>query len=260
MSHRRVLITRPKEQAAIWVQALRARGLDAQALPLIDIAPVEDLTALRAAWTNLPHQDFVMFVSANAAAHFFAARGVLQAWPAHTSAGSTGPGTTGALRAAGVPEACIVEPAPGATLDSESLWMRLRQRDWNGRRALIVRGEEGRDWLAETLRTAGAHVDFVAAYRRLPPRLDLEGRAALSQALAHPERHIWVFNSSQAVRHLQAVTQEWASFGGLAGTALVSHPRIAQAASEAGFDTVQVVEPGLGPLEAAIGALESKAP
>lgn len=259
MPHRRVLITRPKEQAAVWVQALRARGLDAQALPLIDIASVDDLDPLRAAWSQLANYELVMFVSANAVAHFFSVRGVLQPWPAHTLAGSTGPGTTGALRAAAVPEHHIVEPAPGATLDSESLWMRLRQRNWTGKRALIVRGEEGRDWLAEALRAAGAEVSFLAAYRRLPPRLDLEGRALLAQALAHPGRHCWVFSSSQAVRHLQALTQEWPSPPRMSGTALVPHPRIAQSVSEAGFDQVQVIEPGLGPLEAAVVALESKA-
>jgi len=258
MAHRRVLITRPKEQAAVWVQALRARGLDAQALPLIDIAPVEDAAPLREAWATLADQQLVMFVSANAVAQFFAVRAALQHWPIGTLAGSTGPGTTGALRAAGVPEAAIVEPAPGATLDSESLWMRLRHRDWKGKGALIVRGEEGRDWLADTLRSAGAQVSFLAAYRRMPPRMDLEGRAVLAQALAHAERHCWVFSSSQAIQHLRALAQEWAAYRGLGGTALVPHPRIAQAASEAGFDDVQVVEPGLGPLEAAVIALESR--
>ena len=259
MSHLRVLITRPKEQGAVWVQALRARGLDAQALPLIDIAPPQDLAPVRAAWSTLDTQALVMFVSGNAVAHFFSVRGATQHWPASTLAGSTGPGTTGALRAAGVPSQCIVEPAPGATLDSESLWMRLRERSWTGQRALIVRGEDGRDWLADTLEAAGAQVSFVAAYRRMAPRLDLEGRALLAQALAHPERHCWVFSSSQAIRHLDAVAREWASYRGLSGTALVTHPRIAQAASEAGFADVRLVEPGLGPLEAAIATLESKA-
>lgn len=45
----RLIVTRPREQALPWVQALRAAGIDAQALPLIDIAPPADAAPVRAA-------------------------------------------------------------------------------------------------------------------------------------------------------------------------------------------------------------------
>ena len=108
-----VIVTRPAAQAAVWVDALRALGQPAQALPLIEIGPADDTEPLRQAWQALAGCALVMFVSANAVQAFFAGvRGAV--WPAGVRAGATGPGTSAALRAAGLAEAAIVEPAAGA--------------------------------------------------------------------------------------------------------------------------------------------------
>lgn len=235
----RVIVTRPAAQAAGWVAALQRQGLDAQALPLIGIAPPHDAAPVAAAWQALAHQALVMFVSANAVEHFFAGRPAGAVWPEALRAGSTGPGTTAALRAAGV--ARIEEPpADAAQFDSEALWARLAGQTWAGRRVLVVRGEEGRDWLAQTLADHGARVDFVAAYRRVPPSLDATGRALLAQAQADPVRHLWIFSSSEAVGHLLALAPgaRWQ-----AARAFASHPRIAEAARRAGFGQVDLVPP-----------------
>jgi uroporphyrinogen-III synthase len=235
----RVIVTRPAAQAGAWVQALQALGCEAQALPLIAIAGLDDTVALRAAWQALPRYALVMFVSANAVEHFFAA--ATGAWPATARAGVTGPGTAAALRAAGVPPGALVEPAAGAArFDSESLWAQLAHEDWAGRQALVVRGEDGRDWLADTLRARGASVDFVAAYRRLAPQPDAAGRDLLARSLAQPAAHLWLFSSSEAVAHLRALAPgaDWSRSG-----ALATHPRIAAAARAAGFSPVTLTAP-----------------
>lgn len=231
----RLIVTRPAAQAAAWVDGLRALGLDALALPLIEIGPPADAAPVRAAWQRLAGFSLVMFVSANAVQHFFAHAG--GAWPAGVRAASTGPGTSAALSEAGVAAHAIVEPpADAGRFDSEALWAQLSDEDWAGRRALIVRGEDGRDWLAETLKSRGAAIEFVAAYRRLPPQLDAAQHALLQAAQREPAAHLWLFSSSEAVRHLRALAPA-ASWS--ASRALASHPRIAQAAREAGFGTVR---------------------
>ena len=233
----RLIVTRPAAQAAAWVAALQVLGLDAQALPLIRIAAPHDLAPVQAAWRALDSLALVMFVSANAVEHFFAARPLGAIWPDAVLAGSTGPGTTAALRSAGVKQ--VEEPAADATqFDTEALWARLAWRNWQGARVLVVRGEDGREWLADTLRKHGAEVSFVAAYRRLPPLLDAAGRTLLAQAQARPEQHVWLFSSSEAVAHLQALTdaRAWT-----AAQAFASHPRIAHAARQAGFGRVALV-------------------
>ncbi len=252
MAGLRVIVTRPQDQAAGWVDALRALGVDAVALPLIGIGPPADAAPVHAAWRALADQALVVFVSPNAVQRFFAERPPGLNWPAGTLAGSTGPGTSAALRAAGLGEAQIVEPAADApSFDSEALWARLRQRDWQGRRVLVVRGEDGRDWLASTLGERGAQVGFVAAYRRVTPVLDASTQALLAAAQARPEAHLWVFSSSEAVRHLQALAPgaHWH-----AARAAASHPRIAEAARAAGFGRVDEVRPAPADLAALANA------
>lgn len=235
----RLIITRPADQAAAWVSDLRRLGVDAQALPLIAIAPPHDVGPVHAAWAALPRLALVMFVSANAVQNFFAARPAGAPWPAGLPGASTGPGTSAALRAAGVGH--IEEPpVDAAQFDSEALWARLQAQDWQGREVLIVRGEDGRDWLGQTFAARGAHVNHVAAYRRVPPSLDPAAQALLAQALAAPAAHCWVFSSSEAVRHLAALAPGavWA-----ASRAVASHPRIADTARQAGFGQVELLPP-----------------
>jgi uroporphyrinogen-III synthase len=49
----RVLITRPASDAPVWVAALKNAGYDAQAMALIDIAPVPDVKPMDQAPSNL---------------------------------------------------------------------------------------------------------------------------------------------------------------------------------------------------------------
>ena len=247
----RVLVTRPAAQARDWVERLHAAGIDAAALPLIDIAAVDDDAALRAAWRGLEGAALVMFVSPNAVAHFFAARPAHAAWPPVLLAASPGPATTRALLDAGVPPAQIVEPAADAPqFDSEALWQRLQARDWRGTRVLFVRGDGGRDWLAERLRKAGAQVEHVSAYRRGLPSFDAHERQLLHAAIAAPREHLWWFSSAQAIDHLGALApagSDWRE-----ARALVTHPRIAERARQLGFGAVQSCSPAADAVLAAI--------
>lgn len=237
-----LLVTRPQPQADEWVAELRARDVPAQALPLIRIEPVADAQAV-AAWATLAQQRLVVFVSPSCVGAFFALRPSAAAWPAGTLGAATGPGTSQALRDAGVPPAAIVEPPPAAAqFDSEALWQQLQQRPWHGQRVSIVRGDGGRDWLAARLREQGAEVTLVQAYRRTLPVLDAPQRAWLAAARAAPAAHWWLFSSSQAVEHLRqlAPQSDWSS-----GCAVATHERIAQTLREHRFGSVLSVRPTL---------------
>ena len=254
-----LLVTRPQAQAESWVRELCAQGVPARALPLLAIEPAAE-PAARAAWAALDHHGFVMFVSPNAVHSFFALRPHADAWPQGTRAGSTGPGTTQALLDAGVPASQIDEPARDtAAFDSEALWQqRLRARDWQQGRVLIVRGDGGREWLAEQLRAVGAQVDFVHAYRRVLPRWSAEQQSLASHALAEPRQVVWLLSSSQAVGNLcQLLPQAtWPR-----ALAWVTHERIAQAARTIGFGSVHTVAPTLHDVVVQWGrSIQSSAP
>jgi len=243
-----LLVTRPQPQADDWVHTLREHGVPAHALPLITIV-AEPADVAASAWSTLATCTMAMFVSPNAVAHFFAQRPPSMPWPPQVWAGSTGPGTSAALRDAGVPAVAIVEPPPAAAqFDSESLWSQLADRPWAGQRVLVVRGDGGRDWLAERLRAEQAVVDFVSVYRRTVPQLDAEQNVRLQTALAEPARTWWLFSSSQAVSHLLQLTPQatWAH-----AQAWATHPRIAQTLQAQGFGHVHPVAP---PLDAVVAA------
>ena len=250
----RVIVTRPAAQAAEWVTRLQAHGITASALPLIGIAPAADAAPIDAAWARLAEQQLVVFVSPNAAEQFFMHRPPGTEWPAPVWAGSPGPGTTHTLCGLGVPAARIIEPAADAVqFDSESLWARLASHDWQGAEVLIVRGEGGgRDWLATTLRSHGAQVRHLAAYRRAAPVLSAAERVLLGAALATPDAYLWFFSSSEAIDHLaQALPgANWAN-----ARAVTTHPRIAARARRLGFSDVIEARPALDAVVACIQSL-----
>jgi uroporphyrinogen-III synthase len=255
----RVLVTRPAQQAADWVARLRETGVDAAALPLIAIEAAPDAAAVRGTWADLASMQLVVFVSPNAAERFIAARPAGATWPAGSRAATVGPGTSRVLRAFGLDESLIVEPASDAPqFDSEALWAQLRATDWRGAHVLIVRGDGGREWLADALRAGGAEVSAVCAYRRAAPRLDAAQSALLAAARAEPRAHLWFFSSSEAIDNLDVLVGPGADWSH--ARALATHPRIAARAQRSGFGSVEPSRPDLESVRACIQSLRDRHP
>jgi uroporphyrinogen-III synthase len=240
-----ILVTRPEADARRWVEQFKARGLNAEALPLIDIGAVPDRKPVDAAWRDLAGYAAVMFVSGNAVTHFFSARQA--GLPDGPRFMAPGPGTALALQAAGVPADRIDAPAADAAqFDSESLWQVIGGRDWQERKVLIVRGQSaawpagrGRDWLASQWEAAGASVDFVHVYQRRAPRFT-PSQIARMAAGSH-DGSVWLFSSSEALAFLPAMAGvRWSL-----ARAVATHPRIAEAARAAGWGTVHQSRPEL---------------
>ena len=262
----RVIVTRPGPQAGKWVNALRAAGLDALALPLIEIAGPPDPQQVRAVWQRISSLDALMFVSANAVDQFFA----LQPEGAVASDLQplflvTGPGSLAALLKAGVARNRISSPDEAAAqFDSEALWAVVQTQVQSGWRVLIVRGNTdtdaadtgeaahgvGRDWFAARLREKGAVVEFLVAYERRAP-VPSANMLALVQVAAS-DGSVWLFSSSEAVTNLCTMVagQSWRQ-----ARAVATHPRIAEAAQAAGFAQVCVSRPAMSDLVASIESL-----
>jgi uroporphyrinogen-III synthase len=263
------IVTRPAPEAQLWVDAMQVQGIRAVALPLIDIRPAPDPQTIRKAQRQLAGEPVefqaVMFVSAAAVSHFFIANiadadcrnGLKSFEMGRCRAWATGQGTVRALLAAGVPAAQIDSPgADSAQWDSESLWAQVSQRLGGIRHVLIVRGADaqgqlqGRDWLSQQLVAQGIAVQQVAAYQRHLPVWTTDQQALASQAA---QSGLWVFSASEAVANLQQLmpTASWRS-----ARALATHPRIAQAAKDAGFGVVCESLPGLPQVMASIKSLQ----
>lgn len=275
------ILTRPDGQADALAQALNAEGIDTLAFPLLDIAAQADpaaLAALDTAMRSLSSYALTVFVSPNAVAHALArlvhlqspegremagdARDAGDLWPVTLPVAVVGPGSAQALAEAGIapPRHHVIVPpgGPAARFDSEALLEQLDLTAFAGRRVLLVRGDGGRELLADTLRASGAQVDIVSAYTRRAPEPDAAAWAALEARLALPARCAWVLTSSEAVRHLATMlaarygTRDGLHTPGtpqvlaqiLAAACFTSHARIADAARAAGFDRITQCAPG----------------
>ena len=229
----RVIVTRPDGDARRWVRLLAQSGIDAFALPLIQIRPLSDTSDAQAALQVIGEFQAVMFVSAAAVDHFFALRAQGNAGRANDAGPrfwATGPGTVAALVRQGVDPARIDAPGPDSgQFDSEALWQLVADRVRPGWRVLLVRGSghdvtgaagraqlplpdgantagdgrgHGRDWLAAQLTGAGAQVRFVVAYWRSAPAPD-----AVRQVLAEQDVRddaLWLFTSGEAIANLKS--------------------------------------------------------
>jgi uroporphyrinogen-III synthase len=256
----RFIVTRPALTAASWVDALRAHGMDACSMPLIEIVPEPMRGALRQARDHLAEWPVVMFVSGNAVRCFFgaapdavSARGA----GAATRAWAPGSGTRAALIRAGWPEARIDSPVKTAhQFESESLWAQAASQVQPGTRVLIVRGGDaagrvaGRNWLAEQIEAAGGAVEQVVAYRRRAPELTAAQRSLLVTACE--DNSVWLFSSAEAIAHLSALApqQRWSR-----ARAIVTHERIGDAACKLGFRVVGEARPALADVIATAEAL-----
>jgi len=67
-----------------------------------------------------------------------------------------------------LPLSTITCPQVGLSADSEGLWTLLKPQLSPNAKILIVRGQTGRDWLADTIAQHGATVTCLSVYRREP--------------------------------------------------------------------------------------------
>ena len=273
-----VIVTRPRLEADAWVAQLRALHLDAVALPLIHIGAPADKSNVNKAWADLHNYSAVMFVSSNAVRQFYASNMASAGVFVDDSAiknivnetakprfWATGPGTREALLAQSVPAGLIDAPALDAQqFDSEALWACVQSQVKPGDRVLIVRGSSvgesgadgvnmnGRPWLADQLTAAGVQVDVVVSYLRSAPVFDAAQQAFVVQSRQNGS--LWLLSSSEAVGNLILATRQldgdWSQ-----ARALATHPRIGQAAKNAGFGVVYESRPLLEEVAASIESL-----
>jgi len=250
-----VVVTRPRAQADGLAQAVRASGRTAEILPLLEIGPVDDPAPLRAALARLHDFAMVVFVSPNAVDAGFA---YLDGWPLAVPLAVVGEGSRAALARHGVaaPGYTIHSPLDAARSDSEHLLQNLDLAAFAGRRVLIVRGDGGRELLADALRAAGATVEKVAAYRRRTPVLTPELGARLRALLAQPND--WIITSSEALRGLAGLVDALAPESGdiharfRQQRLVVPHARIAETAHALGLRHVTLTGSGDARLLAAL--------
>ena len=240
-----VVITRPAAQAGALATQLGALGFTAVRFPLLEIRPLDDPSALKNVLARLEEFAFVAFVSPNAIDATFA---WLDAWPLALPLAVMGEGSRQALARHGVtaPDYRILSPADPLRTDSETLLQTIDVETLRGGRVLILRGEAGREFLADALRAEGVQVEQVAAYRRTVPRPSPARRQQLRDLL--DQRARWIITSSEALQNLFDAVQDLNRAEDVAKLQhqkiYVSHHRIAQTARSLGLSQVVLTASG----------------
>lgn len=251
---RRVVLTRPIAQAEPLAGRIRALGREVEVLPLLEISPLPEQAPLHATLAGLASYQLVAFVSPNAIDAAFAH---IPAWPQGVQAAVVGESSRLALVARGVPAHLIACPADPAQSDTEHLLQALDLPALRGAAVLIVRGESGRELMADSFRAAGAEVTLLPAYRRAVPQLTPALAERLTALAATPAD--WIITSSEALRGLVGLLNEVNKLLLVAllqhHHLIVPHSRIAETAMDLGFLNVTLTGSGD---ERVLAALQSR--
>jgi uroporphyrinogen III methyltransferase/synthase len=164
---RRIVITRPRAQAAEFAERLEAHGAEVIPFPTIEMALPPSLAAVDDAMRRAAEFDWVVFTSANGVRVFFdrlqALGGDVRDWHCARFA-AIGPQTARALQQYYVRVDIVPEE-----FRAEAVVEALVQAGVAGKRVLLPRAAGARDVLPVQLRQHGALIEEVATYTTALP-------------------------------------------------------------------------------------------
>jgi uroporphyrinogen-III synthase len=260
MSTKTIIVTRPAGQARqlieVLTRAIEASGVGKRSLPeilsfpLLTIVPKSNDHLADHIATALADADLAIFVSPNAIESVM--RLLERDWQDFSKkiipVGVMGGSSHLALKNHGIgleenPTPIII-PKSNENWDSEGLWKELQSAKWSwqNKKVVIFKGEGGRDWLADTLIKAGATVEAISTYTRVP--LDLDNPSWQLVREMDLSKSLWLLTSSEAVRYLGEVMKDQSIQSLSVASALCPHHNIADAAEIIGFGEVFTSEPG----------------
>lgn len=170
-----VLVTRPAHQAGHFIKLLQQAGAITFPLPAIEIQALTISAELKQHLLQSSRYQIVIFISANAVQwglpHLKKSAGQQIA--------AIGEGSARALGNQGWHVDLVADS--GFTSEDFLALPALQASALTGKHILIVRGEGGREFLGETLRSRGAVVEYAEVYRRCQPQVDTQWLAPLWQ-------------------------------------------------------------------------------
>jgi uroporphyrinogen III methyltransferase/synthase len=252
LAGRRIVVTRPREQAAALADRLEALGAEVLAVPTIVLEPPDDPAIFDRAVAGAVSYDWIVFTSVNGVRAFFerfAARGRDVRTLGSVRLAAIGSETARVL------DAMLLRPAlVPKEYRAEALVEAFAGESIEGRRVLLPRAAGARAVLPDELRRLGAAVDDVAAYRTRPPTA--AEAEALLRAFDGDQLDVVTFTSSSTVRNfVLLVGPERLQTMRVRGRPLVAclGPVTAETAREHGL--VAAVQPGTYTADALATAL-----
>ncbi len=232
-----ILVTRPSPAGEMLVSRLRALGQVAWSFPLIEFTPGRELNPLPESLSALGEDDMVFALSQHAVTFAHAHLQQTHAyWPLQPRYFAIGRTTALALHTA----SGIEVRYPLDQEISEVLLQLPELQNIQGKRALILRGNGGRELLGETLVARGAQVEFCECYQRCGKLYD-----GAQEAMRWHTRGVdtIVVTSGEMLQQLFTLIPLWYRENWLLRCRLlVVSERLANLARELGWQDIQVAE------------------
>lgn len=232
-----ILVTRPSPAGEELVSRLRTLGQVAYSFPLIEFSPGRELAQLPERLAALSPGDLV-FVLSQHVVHY--AQPLLRRnhlkWPENLSWFAIGRTTALALHT--VSHLPVRYPLDRET--SEVLLQLPELQNVAGKRALILRGNGGRELLGNNLASRGAKVDFCECYQRCSKIYD-----GTEEAFRWRERGVntLVVTSGEMLKQLYTLIPEWYRTDWLLHCRLVVvSERLAIVARELGWQDIRIAD------------------
>lgn len=222
-----IVVTRPREQAALLAQGIIKLGGSCTRFPLLEVTPLTDDRALRDLISRLHEFQLAIFISPNAVRYGMEAINHSGGLPESVQVATVGQGSAKALFAYGIKKAL----SPQQGFDSEALLEMPELHAVRNRKIVIFRGETGRELLGDTLKSRGAIIEYAACYHR---HKSPHNAAALLGA--RPD--VLTVSSSEALSNLAEMLSATDRAQLNALPLFVSHERIAAAAHQMGWQDV----------------------
>ena len=221
------VLTRPNGLNAPLEHALTQAGWDVTISPALQIHPraLEDEEPL----PNPADFDLVVFVSGNAVAGYASQWAGRAPWPASTLAACVGLTTAKNIQDAFGTSVEVLHPAASEIQDSESLWRVITARPIMPLRVLILRGQDGRDWLADQFVAKGVSVQLHGVYCRELATWSPELNIQFSHWAQASIPVVWLLTSPHGI---ESVMRQMEQAGLLRWAAqcryVVTHPRLVE--------------------------------
>jgi uroporphyrinogen III methyltransferase / synthase len=212
LAGKRIVVTRAKAQAGLLSERLLELGAEVIELPTIEIQPASDYGPLDSAIARLNIYDWLIFTSANGVLWFVERLRKVGREPRSIGARicAIGPATKAEVEALG-----LTVELMGEEYVAEGLLAAFEPYDILGKRILLPRAAVARDVVPDQLRTRGATVEVVEAYRTGVPAESVQRARQIFGAGRKPD--ITTFTSSSTVQH----------FVDLAGAAALNGVKVA---------------------------------
>lgn len=230
----KIVVTRPKDQADNLIKKLKQLGAEVIFFPTIEITPTKDDQQLVSLIEKLDQTDLLIFISRNAVR--CSEKLIKKYWPVlpgKVKVAAIGQGTAEELEKIGF----SVDFMPEGTFNSETLLEIPEMNDVTGKAIIIVRGEDGKEILGNTLRERGANVYYAETYRRLRPDTEIS-------PILDKKPDVIITTSPSSLQNLYDMTPSAIREILLSYQLLVVSPEMVDLADQLGFSNVPIIASG----------------